>query len=110
MAGGLALFTTALGRCGIGWTACGVAVVRLPEADDDRQLAGLRRLLPGAARAVGHALGRNPVPIVVPCHRVLAAGGRSGGFSAPGGVRTKYALLAAEGAAVPAVQQALPFD
>jgi methylated-DNA-[protein]-cysteine S-methyltransferase len=48
---------------------------------------------PGAARAIGRALGRNPVPIVVPCHRVLAANGRSGGFSAPGGVATKMKLL-----------------
>ena len=51
---------------------------------------------PGSARAVGRALGRNPFPIVVPCHRVLAAGGRSGGFSAPGGVATKLRLLAIE--------------
>ena len=40
---------------------------------------------PGMARAVGQALGQNPLPIVVPCHRVLAADGRMGGFSAPGG-------------------------
>jgi methylated-DNA-[protein]-cysteine S-methyltransferase len=51
---------------------------------------------PGAARAVGAALGRNPVPIVIPCHRVLAAGGRSGGFSAPGGVTTKLRMLRIE--------------
>ncbi len=51
-----------------------------------------------AARAVGQALGRNPFPIIVPCHRVLAAHGRSGGFSAPGGVRTKLRLLNLEGA------------
>jgi len=51
-----------------------------------------------AARAVGQALGRNPFPIIVPCHRVLAAGGRSGGFSAPGGVTTKLRLLELEGA------------
>lgn len=53
---------------------------------------------PDRAREVGAALGRNPVPILVPCHRVLAAGGRSGGFSAPGGVETKLRLLALEGA------------
>jgi methylated-DNA-[protein]-cysteine S-methyltransferase len=62
---------------------------------------------PGAARAVGQALGRNPFPIVVPCHRVLAAGGKSGGFSAPGGVTTKMRLLDIEGAAAGA---RLPFD
>lgn len=51
---------------------------------------------PQAARAVGQALGRNPFPIVVPCHRVLAANGAAGGFSAPGGVRTKLHLLEIE--------------
>jgi methylated-DNA-[protein]-cysteine S-methyltransferase len=53
---------------------------------------------PGAARAVGQALGRNPFPIVVPCHRVLAAGGKIGGFSAQGGIVTKRRMLAIEGA------------
>lgn len=53
---------------------------------------------PGASRAVGSALGKNPFPIVVPCHRVLAAGGKSGGFTAPGGVETKWRMLALEGA------------
>jgi len=53
---------------------------------------------PGSARAVGQALGRNPFAIVVPCHRVLAAGGRVGGFSASGGIATKLRLLAIEGA------------
>lgn len=53
---------------------------------------------PGGARAVGQALGRNPFAIVVPCHRVLAAGGGMGGFSAGGGVSTKRLLLAIEGA------------
>jgi len=51
---------------------------------------------PVAARTVGFALGRNPFAIVVPCHRVLAAGGRLGGFSASGGVSTKVRLLAIE--------------
>jgi methylated-DNA-[protein]-cysteine S-methyltransferase len=51
---------------------------------------------PGAARAVGKALGENPFPIVVPCHRVLAAGGRLHGFSAPGGLATKRRLLEIE--------------
>ena len=53
---------------------------------------------PAEARAVGQALGRNPFAIVVPCHRVLAAGGKVGGFSANGGVVTKLRLLAIEGA------------
>ena len=53
---------------------------------------------PDSARAVGQALGRNPIPIIVPCHRVLAADGGTGGFSAPGGTATKLRLLAIEGA------------
>ena len=51
---------------------------------------------PGAARSVGRALGRNPLAIVVPCHRVVAAGGKPGGFSAGGGVATKLRLLSIE--------------
>ena len=54
----------------------------------------------GLARDVGQALGRNPFPIIVPCHRVLAAGGKPGGFSANGGVVTKLKMLAIEGAVV----------
>jgi methylated-DNA-[protein]-cysteine S-methyltransferase len=53
---------------------------------------------PALARAVGQALGRNPWPIVVPCHRVTGADGRMGGFSAPGGRATKRRLLELEGA------------
>ncbi len=52
------------------------------------------------SRDVGQALGRNPCPIVVPCHRVLAAGGKPGGFSANGGVATKLKMLEIEGALV----------
>jgi methylated-DNA-[protein]-cysteine S-methyltransferase len=52
---------------------------------------------PGAAQAVGQALGRNPFPPIVPCHRVLAAGRKIGGFSARGGPRTKLRMLEAEG-------------
>ncbi len=159
---GIALFDTAIGRCGVAWTARGIAGVQLPEARDaatrsrllerfpgspetsppDRvaravdDIAALlrgeapdlssvqldmervppfhrrvydaaraippgatlsygelaRRLgKPGTARAVGQALGKNPFALVVPCHRVLAAGGRVGGFSANGGVTTKCA-------------------
>jgi len=48
------------------------------------------------AREVGQALGRNPYPIIVPCHRILAAGGKTGGFSATGGIETKFRILAIE--------------
>jgi methylated-DNA-[protein]-cysteine S-methyltransferase len=50
------------------------------------------------ARAIGQALGRNPFAVIVPCHRVVAAGGKLGGFSANGGSMTKRRLLAIEGA------------
>jgi len=75
------------------------------------ELAG-RAGSPGAARAVGQAVGKNPWPVVVPCHRVLAAGGRAGGFSAYGGVETKRRLLAIEGVALETedAQTRLPFD
>jgi methylated-DNA-[protein]-cysteine S-methyltransferase len=165
---GVALFDTALGRCGIAWGERGIVGVQLPEPAGAERARLLRRfpdaieavpppgvqqaidriaaLLrgdspdldainldmsgvpefdrcvlqatrriprgttrtygeiaaeigdPGAARAVGQALGRNPFPVIVPCHRVLAAAGRPGGFSAHGGVATKLRMLAIEGA------------
>lgn len=52
---------------------------------------------PESARAVGQAMASNPVPLIVPCHRVLAAGGKVGGFSAPGGSDSKIRMLAIEG-------------
>jgi methylated-DNA-[protein]-cysteine S-methyltransferase len=63
--------------------------------DIARKLGGVE-----LSRDVGQALGRNPCPIVVPCHRVLAAGNKPGGFSANGGVVTKLKMLAIEGAVV----------
>lgn len=54
--------------------------------------------LPDAARDVGAALARNPTPIIVPCHRVVAANGTLHGFSAPGGIETKRRMLQLEGA------------
>ena len=61
----------------------------------------------GAARAVGVAMGRNPWPLIVPCHRVLTSDGKLGGFSAPGGTRTKTTLLACEGVNLDGGQLAL---
>jgi len=52
---------------------------------------------PETARHVGEAMARNPVPLIVPCHRVLAAGGKLGGFSAPGGAAAKAHMLGLEG-------------
>ena len=168
---GFTLFDTAIGRCGIAWSASGVVAVNLPEADERRTRGRLMRRCPGAreqapppevaraidgmiallrgtaadltgvaldmaavpafnarvyavartippgqtmtygeigkrlgiesdARVIGEAMGRNPFPLIVPCHRVVAANRRSGGFSANGGVVTKLRLLAIEGAQV----------
>jgi methylated-DNA-[protein]-cysteine S-methyltransferase len=55
---------------------------------------------PAAAQEVGQALSKNPIPLIIPCHRVSAAAGKLGGFSAPGGRATKAKLLALEGAPV----------
>ena len=52
---------------------------------------------PGAARAIGGAVGANPWPLLIPCHRILGAGGKLTGYSAPGGLATKASLLALEG-------------
>jgi O-6-methylguanine DNA methyltransferase len=165
---GLALFDTAIGRCGIAWTARGVVGIQLPEETEAATAQRLRRRFPhlcetapagaalaavnavvelmagsdvdlasipldlegvpvfhrrvyealrttgrgttltygelaelagspGAARAVGTALRRNPLAILVPCHRVVAAGGKLGGFSAAGGPCTKTRMLGIEG-------------
>jgi methylated-DNA-[protein]-cysteine S-methyltransferase len=64
------------------------------------------------ARDVGEAMARNPAPLIIPCHRVLAAGGKLGGFSAPGGSKTKARMLELEGVRVgppEAAQQAFSF-
>jgi methylated-DNA-[protein]-cysteine S-methyltransferase len=55
---------------------------------------------PEAARDVGEAMAKNPVALIIPCHRVLAAGGKVGGFSAPGGLVAKIRMLALEGVRV----------
>ncbi len=65
---------------------------------------------PGAARAVGHAMARNPFAVVVPCHRVVAASGRPGGWSGFGGLVTKARLLEAEGGALFQGGEPLPYD
>jgi methylated-DNA-[protein]-cysteine S-methyltransferase len=164
---GYALFETAIGRCGIVWSARGIIGVQFPEGSEQATRRRLLRRFPNAseaapveavqhtiadivallagqhrdlsdavldweavpdfnrrtydvaraippgrtlsygevaerlgdrnlAREVAQALGQNPFPIIVPCHRVMAAGGKTGGFSAPGGVRTKLRLLSIE--------------
>jgi methylated-DNA-[protein]-cysteine S-methyltransferase len=65
---------------------------------------------PGAARAVGQALGANPFAPIVPCHRVVAAGAKLGGFSARGGLTTKLRMLGIEGARITEAQTPDLFD
>lgn len=112
-------------------TADDLADIKLDEtglSEFSRRLYAIaRRIPPGAtrtygdiakemgglhlAREVGQTLGRNPYPIIVPCHRVLAAGGKTGGFSAPGGIQTKFRMLAIERAktdTVPSLFDELP--
>ena len=73
------------------------AMVAIPFGET-RTYGDLAKVLGAPAQAIGQACGANPVPIIVPCHRILGARGL-GGFSAPGGVETKVALLRHEGAA-----------
>lgn len=76
-----------------------LAILEIPAGQTTTYGALARRLgQPGAAQAVGQALGNNPIPLLIPCHRVLAAGGAPGGFSAHGGRDTKAKLLEIEGA------------
>ncbi|MBJ3784035.1 methylated-DNA--[protein]-cysteine S-methyltransferase [Devosia sp. MSA67] len=63
----------------------------------------------GLSRAVGQAMAANPIPLVIPCHRVLASNGKPGGFSAPGGAATKVRMLALEGVEVGAPAGQLRF-
>jgi methylated-DNA-[protein]-cysteine S-methyltransferase len=72
---------------------CGIEAGRTLTYGEVARLVGE----PGAARGVGQALGQNPWPLLVPCHRVLASDGSLRGFSAPGGIDTKRRLLALEG-------------
>lgn len=64
---------------------------------------------PEAAREVGQAMAKNPVALIIPCHRVLASNGRAGGFSAPGGVSSKMKMLSLERAASPEGQFSFGF-
>ena len=74
------------------------ALTRIPrgEVRTYKQLAEMAGH-PNAVRAVANAVGKNPMPPIIPCHRVVRSDGGIGGYSAPGGLRRKRALLAAEG-------------
>ncbi|MSO96979.1 MAG: methylated-DNA--[protein]-cysteine S-methyltransferase [Rhodospirillaceae bacterium] len=73
------------------------AMVKIPYGRT-KTYGDLAKALKSAARAVGGACGANPIPIIIPCHRVLGSGGALGGYSGDGGVDTKVALLKLEGA------------
>ena len=71
-----------------------------------RSYGDLAREIGSSARAVGTACGKNPIPIIVPCHRILSTGGGIGGYSGRGGTETKRQLLDLEGFALPGENQA----
>ena len=71
-------------------------MIEIPHGQS-RSYGDLARILKSSARAVGGACGKNPIAIIIPCHRVLAAGGRIGGYSGGGGPETKRILLRLEG-------------
>ncbi len=79
------------------------AMVDIP-GGSTKSYGEIARQIDGSAQAVGNACGLNPIPIIIPCHRVLAAGKEMGGFSAPGGVDTKKILLELENALPPQQQ------
>lgn len=66
-----------------------------------RTYGELAQIVGGSARSIGTACGRNPIPIIIPCHRVVAANGRLGGYSGGTGIETKRVLIAHEGAVHP---------
>lgn len=65
---------------------------------ETRTYGDIAKTVGASAQAVGQACGANPIPIIIPCHRVMGAGGKLTGFSGAGGVETKVALLRHEGA------------
>lgn len=83
------------------------AMVAIP-GGKTRSYGEIAKDIESSAQAVGNACGLNPIPIIIPCHRVLAAGRQMGGFSGDGGVDTKKKLLALE-KALPPQQQTLDF-
>ena len=73
---------------------------RIPFRGRPKTYADIAKAVDNAPRAVGVACGRNPIPIIIPCHRVIAKGGRLGGFSGFAGLETKRRLLRLEGISV----------
>jgi len=80
-------------------------MLKIP-AGKTKSYGDIAKILGSAAQPVGTACGANPIPIIIPCHRILAAGGKMGGYSGDGGLDTKIALLLLENA-LPNEQQSL---
>ena len=80
-------------------------MLKIP-AGQTKSYGEIAKILNSAAQPVGTACGANPIPIIIPCHRILAAGGKMGGYSGLGGLETKTALLRLE-KALPHEQQQL---
>jgi methylated-DNA-[protein]-cysteine S-methyltransferase len=96
-AGCLRVFSVPLAPRGSGFQRRAWAVMAAIPFGTVRSYGGLAREIGTGPRALAGACARNPLPIFVPCHRVVAAGGAIGGFGSPGGLATKRALLALEG-------------
>ena len=111
------VFPTAIGFVGLAWGEAGLLGAQLPEADEAGTRARMARRFPALvevgpadlAAAAAQALGHNPFAPVVPCHRVLGADGRPGGFSAHGAALTKLRMLAIEGARPQGTASLFPF-
>lgn len=95
--GGLRRFDLPLAARGTDYQKRVWAMMRDIPFGETATYGGMAAALGSGPRAVGMACGRNPIPIIVPCHRVLGAGGREGGFSGGRGLPTKRQLLALEG-------------
>lgn len=80
-------------------------MLKIP-AGKTKSYGEVAKILGSAAQPVGTACGANPIPVIIPCHRILAAGGKMGGYSGDGGLETKEALLRLE-KALPSEQQLL---
>lgn len=79
------------------WSAC----YQIPEGMTETYGSLAKKIgHPGAARAVGSALGANPFAPIIPCHRVIRSDGKMGGYSGPGGIKTKVQMLTKEGAQI----------
>ncbi|MDD9990482.1 MAG: methylated-DNA--[protein]-cysteine S-methyltransferase [Rhodospirillales bacterium] len=100
-AGDLRDFTLPLAPSGTSFRLKVWAAMRAIPYGETRSYGDLARALDSAPRAVGGACGSNPIPLIIPCHRVVGAGGALGGFSGGAGCDTKRQLLALEGALPP---------